>query len=261
GRLSSILDVRMREGNSKKFQAQGGIGTIFSRAAIEAPIVKDKGSFLLAGRRSYIDILAAPFLNDLGDVKLNFYDLTLKTNYRAGEKDQFFLSGYLGRDVFQFGAGAGFNWGNQTATFRWNHLFNDKLFSNLTIYYSNYDYELAFGDDAEDNFDWNARIINLSAKPEFSYFINPDNVLRFGGQAIYYEFQPANAMATNVGDEIDFSLQEQYAVESSAFIENELKLGGRLKLNYGLRLSHFAYLGGRNVYTYDDEVVQGLGRP
>ncbi|MEM6878224.1 MAG: TonB-dependent receptor [Bacteroidota bacterium] len=261
GRLSSILDVRMREGNSKKFQAQGGIGTIFSRAAIEAPIVKDKGSFLLAGRRSYIDILAAPFLNDLGDVKLNFYDLTLKTNYRAGEKDQFFLSGYLGRDVFQFGAGAGFNWGNQTATLRWNHLFNDKLFSNLTIYYSNYDYELAFGDDAEDNFDWNARIINLSAKPEFSYFINPDNVLRFGGQAIYYEFQPANAMATNVGDEIDFSLQEQYAVESSAFIENELKLGGRLKLNYGLRLSHFAYLGGRNVYTYDDEVVQGLGRP
>ncbi|MEM6396158.1 MAG: TonB-dependent receptor [Bacteroidota bacterium] len=261
GRLSSILDVRMREGNSKKFQAQGGIGTIFSRAAIEAPIVKDKASFLLAGRRSYIDILAAPVLNDLGDIKLNFYDLTLKTNYRAGEKDQFFLSGYIGRDVFQFGAGAGFNWGNRTATFRWNHLFNDRLFSNFTVYYSNYDYELNFGDDEEDVFDWNARIINLSAKPEFSYFINPDNVLRFGGQTIYYEFQPANASSVNVGEEIDFSLQQQYALESSLFVENELKVGSSLQLNYGLRLSHFAYLGGRDVYTFGEESLQGLGRP
>ncbi len=253
GRLSSILDVRMREGNSKSFEAQGGIGTIFSRLAVEAPIVKDKGSFLLAGRRSYIDVLAAPFLgDDLGDTKLNFYDLTLKTNYKLGENDQLFLSGYLGRDVFGFGDQAGFNWGNQTATLRWNHIFNDRLFSNFTAYYSNYDYELGFGDDEEDSFDWNARIINYSFKPEFSYFINPDNVLRFGGQTIYYEFQPANAIANNVGEEIDFSLDRQFALESSVFIENELNVGARWKFNYGLRLSHFAYFGDRNVYTYGD---------
>lgn len=259
GRLSSILDVRMREGNNKRFEAQGGIGTIFSRLAIEAPIVKDKSSFLLAGRRSYIDILAAPFLgDDLDDTELNFYDLTLKTNYKISEKDQIFLSGYLGRDVFGFDATAGFNWGNQTATLRWNHIFGDRLFSNLTMYYSNYDYELSFGDD--DTFDWNAKIINYSAKPEFSYFITPSNVLRFGGQAIYYEFQPANAFSNNVGEQIDFSLDEQFALESSVFIENERSIQDRWKLNYGLRLSHFAYLGPRQVYTYG-ESAPGLEKP
>lgn len=262
GRLSSILDVRMREGNSKQFEAQGGIGTIFSRLALEAPIVKDKGSFLVAARRSYIDVLAAPFLDDgLEDTKLNFYDLTLKTNLKVGEKDQLFLSGYLGRDVFQFGPGAGFNWGNRTGTFRWNHLFNDRLFSNFTAYYSNYDYEIAFGDDEEDTFDWNARIINYSVKPEFSYFLNPNNVWRFGGQSIYYEFQPANALSVNAGETIDFGLDKQFALESSLFLENELTIAERLKVNYGLRFSHFAYLGGRNVYTYGQPAQPGLESP
>ncbi len=254
GRLSSILDVRMREGNNKGFQAQGGVGTIFSRLALEGPIAKDKASFLVAGRRSYIDVLAKPFLDeDLGDIKLNFYDLTLKTNLKAGEKDQLFLSAYLGRDVFQFGPGAGFNWGNKTSTLRWNHLFNDRLFSNFTLYYSNYDYELKFGDD-EDTFDWNARIINLSAKPEFSYYINPNNLIRFGGQSIFYEFQPANAVSNNVGEIIDFSQAKQFALESGVFIEQELKIN-RLKINYGLRYSDFRYLGGRNRYDY------GIGLP
>lgn len=262
GRLSSILDVRMREGNNKSFEAQGGIGTIFSRLALEGPIVPDKASFLVAGRRSYIDILAGPFLpEDLGDTKLNFYDLTLKTNAKLGDKDQLFLSGYLGRDVFQFGAQAGFNWGNGTTTLRWNHLFNDKLFSNLTAYYSNYDYELAFGDEEDDSFDWNARIINLSLKPEFTYYIKPDNVLRFGGQSIYYEFQPGNAMAENASELIDFSVDEQFALESSVFVEHEIRLWERLKLNYGLRLSHFAYLGARNVYTFGPPAAPGLARP
>ncbi|MEL7122233.1 MAG: TonB-dependent receptor, partial [Bacteroidota bacterium] len=262
GRLSSILDVRMREGNNKQFEMQGGVGSIFSRLALEAPIKKDKGSFLVAGRRSYIDILAGPFLTDgLEDTRLNFYDLTLKTNYELGEKDQLFLSAYLGRDNFVFGAQAGFNWGNATTTLRWNHLFNDKLFSNFTAYYSNYDYEINFGEDDDNNFDWNARILNYSVKPEFTYFINPDNILRFGGQTIYYEFQPANAMAVNVDESIDFSLDEQFALESSIFIENEVTLWSRLKANYGLRLSHFAYLGGRNIYTYGTPLVEGTAKP
>ncbi|MEM9836125.1 MAG: TonB-dependent receptor [Bacteroidota bacterium] len=261
GRLSSILDVRMREGNNKKFEAQGGIGTIFSRLAIEAPLIKDKASFLVAGRRSYIDVLAAPFLSDgLEDTRLNFYDLTLKTNLKAGKKDQFFLSGYLGRDNFQFDQGAGFNWGNGTATFRWNHLFNDRLFSNLTVYYSNYDYEIAFGDD-DDTFDWNARIINLSGKQEFSYFLNPNNVWRFGGQLIDYEFQPANAVSNNVGETVDFSLEKQFALEGSIFLENELTIAERLKINYGLRWSIFSYLGGRDIYNYGEAESPGQERP
>ncbi|MBC6994822.1 TonB-dependent receptor [Neolewinella lacunae] len=263
GRLSSILDVRMKEGNTKQFEAQGGIGTIFSRLSLEAPIVKDKSSFLLAGRRSYIDVLAAPFLgDDLADTKLNFYDLTLKTNYRFSDKDQVFLSGYLGRDVFQPGDQAGFSWGNTTGTLRWNHLFNDRLFSNLTLYYSDYDYAINFGSDDQDAFDWDASIVNLSAKPEFSYFITPENVLRFGGQGIYYRFEPANAVAISDGDEIDISINNQWAVESAVFLEHELSLfTGKVKLNYGLRASHFAYLGGRPVYEFGEAPAEGFARP
>lgn len=263
GRLSSILDVRMREGNNKQFEVQGGIGTIFSRLSVEAPIVKDKSSFLLAGRRSYIDVLAAPFLgDDLSGTKLNFYDLTLKTNYKFSDKDQVFLSGYLGRDVFAPGDQAGFSWGNTTSTLRWNHLFNDRLFSNLTLYYSDYDYAINFGEDDEDAFDWDASIVNFSAKPEFSYFITPENVVRFGGQGIYYRFEPANAIAVSDGDEIDISINNQWAIESSVFLENELSLfKSRVKLNYGLRLSHFAYLGGRPIYEFGEAPALGFGRP
>lgn len=261
GRLSSILDVRMKEGNNKGFEMNGGIGTIFSRLSLEAPIVKDKSSFIIAGRRSYIDVLAAPFLgDDLEGTALNFYDLTLKTNYRFSDKDQIFLSGYFGRDNFAFGDQAGFDWGNSTATFRWNHLFNEKLFSNLTFYFSDYDYEIKFGDDDEDLFDWNARIKNYSVKPEFSYFLNPNNIIRFGGQSIYYEFQPANAIAISDGDVFDISLDEQYSLETSVFAENEFTLLKKMKVNYGLRLSHFAYLGGRNKYTYGN-ADPGIIRP
>jgi hypothetical protein len=264
GRLSSILDVRMREGNNKQLEVQGGIGTIFSRLSVEAPIIKDKSSFLLAGRRSYIDVLAAPFLGDnLAGTKLNFYDLTLKTNYKFSDKDQVFLSGYLGRDVFAPGDQAGFSWGNTTGTLRWNHLFNDQLFSNLTLYYSDYDYAINFGDDPEeDAFDWDASIVNFSAKPEFSYFLSPDNVIRFGGQGIYYRFEPANAVAVSDGTEIDISINNQWAIESAVFIENELNLlKNKLKLNYGVRLSHFAYLGGRPVYEFGEAPREGFARP
>ena len=263
GRLSSILDVRMKEGNNKQFEVQGGIGTIFSRLSVEAPIVKDKSSFLLAGRRSYIDVLAGPFLGDnLEGTSLNFYDLTLKSNYKFSDKDQVFLSGYLGRDVFAPGDQAGFSWGNTTGTLRWNHLFNDRLFSNLTFYYSDYDYAINFGDDDEDAFDWDASIVNFSAKPEFSYFLTPDNVIRFGGQGIYYRFEPANAVAISDGTEIDISINNQWAVESAVFVENELGLfESKVKLNYGLRASHFAYLGGRPVYEFGEAPFEGVGRP
>ncbi len=264
GRLSSILDVRMREGNNKQLAIDGGIGTIFSRLSVEAPIVKDKSSFLVAARRSYIDILAKPFLNDeFEDTKLSFYDYTLKTNYRFNDKDQLFVSGYLGRDVFGLGSGAAFNWGNATGTIRWNHLFSDKLFMNVTSYYSDYDYAILFGDDREeDGFDWDASIVNLSVKPEITYFANPRNVIRFGGQATYYNFEPANAVATSGGEVLDISIAEQRGGEYAAFLEHEpTLLDGKLKLNYGLRLSAFQYLGGGDVFTFDESVPRGQKRP
>ena len=141
GRISSILDVRLKEGNSKTREINGGIGTIFSRLSYEQPFAKGKGSFIVAGRRSYIDVLAKPFLNsDLKNTRFNFYDFTAKANYRINDKNTVYASGYFGRDVF--GADFGFDWGNQTATARWNHIFNTKLFMNATAFYSNYDYGL-----------------------------------------------------------------------------------------------------------------------
>ena len=252
GRLSSILDVRMKEGNMKKYEVSGGVGLIFSRLSVEGPIAKDKASFIIAGRRSYIDILAKPVIEKQvgGDTELNFYDLTLKTNYKINDKNRLFLSGYLGRDNFGFGNAAGFSWGNQTATLRWNHLFNESLFSNFTAFYSNYDYEIAFGADSENTFDWSAKIKNYSLKSDFSYFLNPDNLITFGGQAVIYEFQPANAFSLNEGVNVDFSLAEKYALEVGLFMENEQKITGNISLQYGLRWSFFNYLGKGSSYEF-----------
>lgn len=253
GRLSSILDVHMKDGNNKKLNVNGGVGFIFSRLAVEAPIVKNKASFIVAARRSYIDVLSKPFLNDnLGETTLNFYDLTLKTNYRLNENNQLFLSGYFGRDNFGFGDNAGFNWGNQTASLRWNHIFNNKLFVNTTLYYSNYDYSIEFGDTAEDSFDWTAKIINTSVKPRFTYYLTPNNIIRFGGQAIQYEFQPANAIIVSNGEDLDISLNKKHAVEASAYIENEQSLGKRWQFNYGVRFSYFNLIGEGSAYTFGE---------
>jgi hypothetical protein len=253
GRLASILDVRMKEGNQKKLALKGGIGTIFSRLSVEAPLIKNKASFIVAARRSYIDVLAAPFLSgDLDNTTLNFYDLTMKTHYDINEKNRIFLSGYLGRDNFGFGEAAGFNWGNGTGTFRWNHLFSERLFSNLTLFYSNYDYQISFGEDGTNSFDWDAKIINYSVKPEFTFYISPKNILRFGGQGIIYEFEPGNAIGVSVGESSDISLDQQYAIEAAAYIENEVNIGDRIQLNYGLRLSHFNYTGEGDAYEFGD---------
>jgi len=261
GRLSSILDVRMKEGNNKKFEMNGGIGAIFSRLSVEAPIVKDKGSFIVAGRRSYIDVLAAPFLSgDLSDSRLNFYDLTAKANYTLNDKNRLFLSGYFGRDNFGFGDQAGFNWGNSTLTLRWNHLFSEKLFSNFTLYASDYDYKINFGDEAANNFDWNARILNYSAKPEFTLFLNPKNLIRFGGQGIIYRFEPGNAVGTSEGESLDLSVDNKYAIEGGLFIENQVDVSSKLELNYGLRWSYFNYTGKGTSYELGDAPL-GTRRP
>ena len=261
GRIASILDVRMKEGNRKKFAAQGGIGSIFSRLSLEAPIVKDKASFIIAGRRSYADVLAKLFTDVLDDgAALNFWDLTMKTNYNINEKNRIFLSGYLGRDNFKFDEQQGFSWGNQTATIRWNHLFNDRLFSNFTFFYSNYDYELAFGEDDLDKFNWNSTIKNLDFKPELTYFINPENKLTFGGELLRYDFEPANAVGVSNGETRDISIAEKQALEASIFIGNDQKIGDKIDLQYGLRYSNFSYLGPSKYYEFAEEVEPGARR-
>ena len=258
GRASSVLDIRMKEGNSKKLEVNGGLGTIFSRLSIEAPIFKDKASFIVAARRSYIDVLAKPVLAQrqpsLKDAQFYFYDLTSKFNWRINEKNTVFASGYLGRDVF--GAGFKFNWGNSTATLRWNHIFNNKLFMNMTAFYSNYTYELGFRDEGNSQkFDWTSNIINYSVKPDFIYYFNSKNTIRFGAQGILYTFKPGKAVITSQGgNESNISLDNQYGIEYAFYLDNEQKLSNRLSLQYGIRWSLFNYTGKGTKYTYRDTI-------
>lgn len=250
GRLSSLLDVRMKDGNNKSYDVSGGIGLIFSRLAIEGPIIKDKASFIVAARRSYIDVLAKPFLKgDLKDSKFYFYDLTAKINYNINENNKLFLSGYFGRDVF--GADFGFDWGNATTTARWNHIFNDRLFFNLTAFYSDYDYSFDVGDES-DGFNWKSSIVNYSIKPEFSFYPNTNNTIKFGGQAIYYDFIPGEATFSSNGQSNNIGLPDKFALESAVYLENEQRVGALFTFQYGLRYSIYQYLGKGTSYFYQD---------
>jgi len=264
GRASSVLDVRLKEGNNKKFEGNGGIGTIFSRFSIEGPIQKEKSSFIIAGRRSYIDILAKPFLSkkqpNLKDAQFYFYDLTAKANYRIDDKNTVFLSGYFGRDVF--GAGFTFDWGNATTTLRWNHIFNPRLFMNLTAFYSNYDYKIIFTQPGNNQkFEWRANIVNYSLKSDLSWYINSDNTIRFGLQDIVYQFNPTIAKITDAeGKQTDLSLEKKYANELATYIGNEQKINDRFIIEYGIRISNFTYLGNTTKYTYRD-TIPGITKP
>jgi hypothetical protein len=250
GRLSSLLDVRMKDGNKKRIAGSGGIGAIFSRFALEGPIVKDKGSWIIAGRRSYIDVLAKPFLkNDLKDAKFYFYDLTAKANYTINARNNVYLSGYLGRDVFA--QGFGFNWGNATTTFRWNHLFSDKLFSNLTAFYSNYDYKLGVK-SGDEGFEWKSKIITYSVKPEFTYYLNNKNTVTFGGQALLYDFRPGTIVVETKNSKITNVLNPKYAMENALYVGNEQTITKRLSTQYGLRYSLYNFIGPSEAYTFRD---------
>ncbi|MBA2613922.1 MAG: TonB-dependent receptor [Bacteroidetes bacterium] len=258
GRVSSILDIRMKEGNSKKFAVNGGLGTVFSRLSIEGPIIKDKMSFIIAGRRSYIDALVKPFVkktNPIKDAQFYFYDLTAKINYRINAKNTVFASSYFGRDVF--GAVAfKFNWGNATATLRWNHIFNNKLFMNVSGFYSNYKYFLGFKlPQLNQKFEWTSNVINYSVKPDFTYFLNTKNTLRFGAQALLYDFLPYDAIGQFAeGSSVKFKSEKRYGVEYSAYIGNEHKIRPRLTFEYGLRVSLYNYIGKGTAYYYRDTI-------
>ncbi|MBS0000863.1 MAG: carboxypeptidase-like regulatory domain-containing protein [Cyclobacteriaceae bacterium] len=261
GRISSILDIRMKEGNQKKFATEGGIGTIFSRLTLEAPIVKDRSSFVVAGRRSYIDVLAKPFTDVLDEgAQLYFYDLTLKSHYDFSQKDQLYISGYFGKDVFKFDAQQGFSWGNSTATLRWNHLFDERLFFNLTGIYSDYDYNLAFGENDLDKFEWESRIRTISFKPRLTFFLSPDNAWDFGGEFNYYRFNPANAYGISNGEIANITLDKKFALESALYLSNEVKIGPSVGLQYGLRFSGYMYLGPGSKYEYG-EAEPGKRKP
>lgn len=267
GRLSSVLDIRMKEGNSKKFTANGGIGLLMSRLAIEAPLGKN-GSFMVAGRRSYIDVVAKTFKKikgDKEDAELDiffFRDFNAKANYRINAKNRIFASGYFGRDFIDQkeeeeedeSLRLKIDWGNTTGTLRWNHLFSPKLFSNLTYYYSNYDYFLDF---SAINFKvkWKALLREHSLKADFGAYLSPKNELRFGAQLIQHEIQPGDVESADITNDLigEFKIQKNKSYESAIYINNKIDISNKLKINYGLRFSMLQNVGPHDAYTLDDE--------
>ncbi len=253
GRASSVVDVVMNDGNSKKFGVKGGIGLISSKLTIEGPIVKDKGSFILSGRRTYADIFLKLSKDPaISKSSLFFYDLNLKANYKIGKKDRVFLSGYFGRDKFGFDDQFGFDWGNTTATIRWNHLFNSKLFANTSVIYSNYNYGFDINDE-DNEFNLSSGIKDYNIKEDLTYFLNSKNTIKFGGNFIYHHFVPGEI---NTGPESEITASDidpQFAHEAALYVQNEQKITSRLSVNYGLRYSYFNYVGKGVAYELDDE--------
>ncbi len=253
GRLSSLLDIRMKDGNNKKFQANGGIGTVSSRLTIESPIVKDKGSFILSGRRSYADLML--MLSSDEDVRKNqlyFYDLNLKGNYKINDKDRIYLSWYMGRDVFDYDDLFGFSWGNKTFTLRWNHLFSEKLFSNFSVILSNYDYELSQSSE-EQGFIWSSDLNDIKFKADYTYYPNTRNTIRFGVTGTMHHFNPG--LAKGVGNQTmynELKMPESSALEWAGYLSNEWKINEKTTINIGLRGTIFQNMGKATVYNFDE---------
>ncbi|MFZ6050723.1 TonB-dependent receptor [Halocola ammonii] len=253
GRLSSVLDIRMKEGNAKEFTGSGGIGTVASRLTLQGPIKKDKGAFLISGRRTYVDLfLKLSPEQALQDSRLYFYDFNAKANYKLSENDRLFASGYFGRDVFGFSDLFSFAWGNTTGTLRWNHIYNSKLFSNITFVYSDYDYRLAQEDD-QLGFEWRSNIEDISLKADYNYYANSRNNLRFGASLIKHKLNPGETRSTgseSILNDINISLDN--ALEGGIYVSNEHEITEKFTAIYGLRYSVFLNMGEGTQWDYND---------
>ncbi|MCP1301226.1 TonB-dependent receptor [Chryseobacterium sp. S0630] len=250
GRLSSVLDVKMKDGNNKDYNINGGIGLISSRLSVEGPIQKEKSSFIVSGRRTYADLFLKTN-KDYKDNKLYFYDLNLKANYQINENNRIYLSGYFGRDVLGLGDTFNTDWGNTTATLRWNSIISSKLFSNTSFIYSNYDYKISLKND-DTVFDLNSKIRDWNLKQDFTWFAGNKHSVRFGLQSIYHTLTPSSASGTTVSS---FTRNPRYSWENAVYINDDYKATEKLTINYGARLSMFSVLGGDTFNTYENGVL------
>lgn len=261
GRLSSLLDVRMKDGNLKKFSGTGGIGLISSRLTLEGPIIKDKTSFIVSGRRTYADLFI-PLLNpDLKDSKLFFWDFNAKVSHMINDNNRIFASAYFGRDVFK-NEFAGMDLGNNTVTVRWNHLFSKKLFSNFTFLRSRYEYEIGTPEGEANSFEWKSKLVDYTGKADFTWYLNTGNTIKFGASLIHHTFNPGEARG--IGEETFFDeyvIPKKFALESGLYVSNEQKIGPLLTLKYGLRLSMFNNIGPDTLYSFNEnyEVYNAKG--
>lgn len=260
GRLSSVVDISMKEGNLNKIQVDAGIGLIASRFSIQGPIKKDKASFIISARRTYIDALAKPIISKSSDFYGSgyyFYDLNAKMNYKISEKDRIYISGYLGKDVFAFrNAKRSFNtdipWGNSTATIRWNHIFNKKLFANTSLVYN--DYKFSFSARQNDFFiKLSSGIRDFSAKTDFDYYTSPSHKLKFGALYTYHSFLPNILTAEQGGSSFSpNNANRKYANEYGLYLQDDWELSNKFQLNYGVRYSGFQQVGPYKTYNTDN---------
>lgn len=274
GRLSSVLDVAMKEGNMKKYEVEGGIGAIASRISVQGPIKKDKASFIVSARRTYVDMLVKPFIKKSSNYYGSgyyFYDLNAKMNYRFGDKDRLYLSGYFGRDVFDFKSGqrafsANIPWGNSTGTLRWNHIFSKKLFANTTVVFN--DYKFAFGATQQDfSLNLSSGIRDWSGKIDIDYYPSPHHKMKFGGMYTWHRFTP-NILRGNQGEtELEPNNESRkYAAETGLFVQDDWSISRRLQASMGLRFSTFSQRGPYKIYETDqhgnktDSTVYGRGK-
>jgi len=252
GRLSSLIDIRMKDGNSRKLSASGSIGNISGKLMVEGPIVKDKVSFVVAGRRTWADVFTVLSSDEnLRKTTLYFYDLNAKVNWRVGENDRIFFSGYFGRDVFGMDV-FGMEWGNRTGSLRWNHVFSNKLFMNNTLIYSDYDYKLEIAPDEDNTFNWKSKINDYMFKNRFNYFLNPNNKLYFGVEVAHHHFEPGALVSPPDNNYTTVVTPSSNALESSVFVGNEHKLTEWLNAEYGIRYTVFQNIGAGTVYQYAD---------
>ena len=251
GRLSSVLDITMKDGNNKQYQVDGGIGLLSSRLTVQGPVQKDKSSFIISGRRTYVDVLSKPFMpkdNAFNGSGYYFYDLTTKINYRISDKDRLYLSGYFGRDVFNFantdnGIGIEIPWGNATTSLRWNHLFNNKLFVNTSLIFSDYRFEFNI---AQQEFELKifSGINDWNTKVDFLYQPNQRHTIKFGANYTYHEFTPGNASGRS-GDVVfePDEIFKQYSNEGALYLSDDFEATDALKIHAGLRYSSFQHSG------------------
>jgi len=249
GRLSSVVDVQMKDGNNKKFGVTGGVGLIASRLTVEGPIKKNESSFIVSGRRTYAFEIAKPAIDntDFAGTSYFFYDLNAKVNYKISEKDRIFFSGYFGRDVLNYQSSIRdisfkMPYGNTTATARWNHIFSDKLFLNTSLVYNNYDFSFT-GGQSDFTVGLTSGVRNYNVKMDFEYFPNARNQIKFGMNYTYHRLTPNVTSATSGDIEFSNDLEPKYAHESALYVLNDFKVSSKLSINYGLRLSVFTQVG------------------